>query len=1174
MTINQQPASLSFVGNLPDFLINTEEAAVSFIMTLGGDTIIDEEYIPDNDGNVRIPVKFLIEEYLSIAIPDTDLFLQEEGAKEFVATIDDGLAAPEVITFTVIKGGVNRKNLDTVSFFNTNLLTWQPQTKIVKWNDFNFLSYYATEACTVRITAYFEGGTSETSDLHSLAAAGLYSFRTTFSHIRADYTAQPIFFDIWVESVAVVSGEPVFRSFPQRYVLTDEEFDFDDHFVFENSLGGIDSIRFTGEKKLVNANKFDLGLYFDEITEEYQVNPDKAFEKNTGYFRSKIELNFSQDFFSSKQKYLQEESDLVRILTRDPEVSDIKSQLVAFDFVYIFTEQTKYIDGYKSADLANLLVIIGPDDVQYFLVPRLYTFPEIDDPTKAIFPVQKEGEDGWKYLTYADLLAALAEDLGGGSESIPTLQEVTDQGNSTTNKISHADGVDPTDSATVGQLNQAIEDLNYSLPDGLISGGVVQWSGVDYDFFVSAALIRENGILINIPADTFTINPGDADDPRKDTVVVSSAGFEVLEGTPASDPVEPQPTGVQIRLTVIDVLALSTEPDAVSLISVYKENLEYTVSHVGAGSSNPDDLSTPYEGIKAVNVSSVQNGSTTVFTAPANIDFDSIDSFTLRLRLKQSFSSGHNLSAFLLDASDNEVGRLLIPGLIKGLTSGYQFLAFAMSSFVKTGTEFRKIAIRFVRTGNSTTRTGYFIDNFILQGGLTQPPITASPDHNDLVGLQGGQAGQYFHLKSAQHAAIEAANAPSGTNPVATMADLPALSIEAKINSFSLTITDDENGLVTANWTNDVGVTFDEVAEAIVFAGAPTAGNFRWDLIKLNYDGTISVISGTAANPPVRPSEGAAGLIAADIIWDENGAFEVVLPDETFPDDRFATAITFDNLDNFAKVWQGALFPGQMYSIILAYTGYSSDWISTGKGRTGLVNFTWLSDGGSAIDAASVKVETFDGNSQSGDWTLVDNGDGTASIWHRSRAFWGRTQFRVLFFNDIVRKQDFINNAPYVSAIPANDGEYASLKYGAEQLDELLDVILTLPVNDSFLQRKAGVWVNRTLAQVRADLGLSDDYIASTGTILFDQPRKYGYNGSPVTGNLTIGITDAKEINMAKVLHDDTVAPTISVPGGVTLHLSGGTYDVAKVNEYLFICHKNNAGTVTRISYTISPNLL
>lgn len=118
---------------------------------------------------------------------------------------------------------------------------------------------------------------------------------------------------------------------------------------------------------------------------------------------------------------------------------------------------------------------------------------------------------------------------------------------------------------------------------------------------------------------------------------------------------------------------------------------------------------------------------------------------------------------------------------------------------------------------------------------------------------------------------------------------------------------------------------------------------------------------------------------------------------------------------------------------------------------------------------------------------------------------------------------------------------------------------------------------SRTEAQrknARDNIGLYDDYIPRSGnTVSFETPNKYGYDGTPRTGNITISITGAKEINMAKMLHNGS-APSISVPGGVTLHLSGGLHVAGIANEYLLICHKNNAGTVTRISYTVSPNLL
>ena len=313
----------------------------------------------------------------------------------------------------------------------------------------------------------------------------------------------------------------------------------------------------------------------------------------------------------------------------------------------------------------------------------------------------------------------------------PNLQEVTEVGNTTDRKLEHAPAEFENESVTLGQLNDAIASVNVGLPDGLISGGIVSWTGVDYDYIVSKATLRELGLVYVIPADPlvafspFTISPGDAVFPRKDTIVVSSAGFQVLEGTPSVDPIEPQPTGLQIRLTVIDVPALSTAPPSTSLIDVYKENLEYSVAHVGVGSSNPDDLTNPFEGAKAVNVSSVENNSATVFTAPADVDFASIDSATLRLRLKESFAAGHNVGIQFLDISNNPVSDTLVLSINKTLVNSYQFLAFAMTQFTPTATSFRKISFRFIRTGNQTSRQGYFIDNFILQGGVSQPPVTA-----------------------------------------------------------------------------------------------------------------------------------------------------------------------------------------------------------------------------------------------------------------------------------------------------------------------------------------------------------------------------------------------------------------------------------------------------------------
>lgn len=112
-----------------------------------------------------------------------------------------------------------------------------------------------------------------------------------------------------------------------------------------------------------------------------------------------------------------------------------------------------------------------------------------------------------------------------------------------------------------------------------------------------------------------------------------------------------------------------------------------------------------------------------------------------------------------------------------------------------------------------------------------------------------------------------------------------------------------------------------------------------------------------------------------------------------------------------------------------------------------------------------------------------------------------------------------------------------------------------------------------TIADYR-NVGGYLDFLASSGTILFDAPRKYGFSGSPVTGNLTVGTAGASEAFMAKVLHNHTAEPTVSGPGGVTIVKDGGTYEASVDNIIYFVCHKNDAGSVVKIAYTITNNQL
>lgn len=97
-------------------------------------------------------------------------------------------------------------------------------------------------------------------------------------------------------------------------------------------------------------------------------------------------------------------------------------------------------------------------------------------------------------------------------------------------------------------------------------------------------------------------------------------------------------------------------------------------------------------------------------------------------------------------------------------------------------------------------------------------------------------------------------------------------------------------------------------------------------------------------------------------------------------------------------------------------------------------------------------------------------------------------------------------------------------------------------------------------------------YTPSIGDLMFDIPRSYGYNGVPVVGAIVIS-DDISDLVMIKVMHNDGVVPTISVPVGVTLSKIAGEYIPTVDNEMYFIAHKGAGNVVDMITYTISPKL-
>ncbi|WP_288370299.1 hypothetical protein [uncultured Algoriphagus sp.] len=466
LTILQQPQSLTFVGNIPELIVQTDGLGMTVNISKGATLILSEYYTADEQGRSRVLLRDLLDEYLHLDLPgDVDLYEQTRSFDTFTVEIISGESSEE-ITFTAIKGGSSTVNLDCAAFLKESWLTWQPQIKKVKDIQPEWLSFFTQQAALVKIRGYFSGGASETKTLHSLATGKHYTVNMTYSDLRNEFVDQPIYIDVWVEN----DGGEAFSTYVQRYVLTDEFFEWDDFFLFKNSVGGIDTIRLTGERESTNPIEVDAALFDDEYERDYLVTPRLAFEKNTGFFRSRAELLWAMDFFQAKEKYFLIEETVTEIRLLNPDYSAPENVLTSLDFKFSYTRQTIYLSLFKKKSPLIDPVIIGPGDDDFYLPPNIGEFPQQSDPSGLLFPVQKPGTPGWFFITWENMLAEILENIPSGNHNeLAGLQG----GDSEEGEYFHL----------TAEEHQKVQDLQDPAPvDGVSQTGTVEFnSATDVD---------------------------------------------------------------------------------------------------------------------------------------------------------------------------------------------------------------------------------------------------------------------------------------------------------------------------------------------------------------------------------------------------------------------------------------------------------------------------------------------------------------------------------------------------------------------------------------------------------------------------------------------------------------------------------------------------------------------
>lgn len=389
MNILNQPAALSLSGNIEKFRIQSAES-FSFILSKGNTRLLSSVYTPGTDGYVTIDIRDIVESQLSFLMKDiTTYYEQSELAADFTAVIAD-----KNITFRVLRCGVDRFSGSAETFLKANFLTWQPQVKKVTYYSPEYLTYYAVISSYVKVKAYFtddEGKvTEEVKQLATLGEKRAYTIPVQYAVIMALFGSRlPSFYDVWVED-----GSGSRLTYVQRYVAGNILSEQEQWVLFENSLGGMDTFRAYGQLDFSAEHTHNIAE-IDDISEEYRVDTERKFQKNTGYLDNR-ERQWLIDFLPSKQKYIYNLNYLRRIVVTEDNTTYTDKELPSsYTFTYKYADARPLLNLQRTDSLPDNLDIHIPDLASFTIPPRLVEFPSQPLSEGVLFPVQQPFSEKW-----------------------------------------------------------------------------------------------------------------------------------------------------------------------------------------------------------------------------------------------------------------------------------------------------------------------------------------------------------------------------------------------------------------------------------------------------------------------------------------------------------------------------------------------------------------------------------------------------------------------------------------------------------------------------------------------------------------------------------------------------------------------------------------------------------
>jgi len=260
--------------------------------------------------------------------------------------------------------------------------------------------------------------------------------------------------------------------------------------------------------------------------------------------------------------------------------------------------------------------------------------------------------------------------------------------------------------------------------DGLISGGIVTYSGFDLTYYVSAAVYRKNGIFYQTNDTTIVLAPlGHPDSSRTDVFIVNTSGQSTtITGEEAANPLVPQINpDTDVFLTTITLTPTNANA-GIDTVIIYDQNQEWigSVSGTTANFAYPINV---YRGDSTTSVGAISNNQYVAYTNGTSLnrlDYAGVSFFT---RLKAVMNNSNNLNVSFWNSGIQVSNERVVP-LNKSNITTYQGISLDFGSFTWTNSLFNQIRFRY--SGGGGSYTGMYLDFIYLQNGISIPPTVAT----------------------------------------------------------------------------------------------------------------------------------------------------------------------------------------------------------------------------------------------------------------------------------------------------------------------------------------------------------------------------------------------------------------------------------------------------------------